>query len=1077
MAVSNVHRFLYGEKSHSTGKRIWVLHGAHLQDWYYHNLLYGCVDIRRTLELWAFANGMQLTVTLTQDGLLDFSGNPNPAEAESIFEGARPRRRRKYGNRPEAATASNNAAQSGNQEENDAEARAHDSTEQAAGGPGRAILNTITKLTQIIKSTTIPTLVLIENFNFILRGLELDTRNAPIILNLINIVQNEWHKKISSKNLLVFFTDDRVHIEQILPAKMYPKVEWKETRRPSEAEILAAIERVATRQTVEFVGTASIGKILSTQQDTLELAMGKVLHLINSGEKEITVNKILELPPIIESELEKIKEEINKLVGLEEVKDKVMKLEKKARELRKQLEQGKSVLPEETMHMVFTGAPGTGKTMVARLVARLFHALGILKSDRVTEIIASTVMSSNIGETRENMQREIEKSRGGVLFIDEAHQFGDKDSLGAKEAIQALVPLSWNFRSEMVIILAGYADKMPDFYAMDAGLERRFPLHGRIMFHDYSLDELCEIFSRKLEVQGYKLDPTAQPRLRAILQRRKNRKSFGNAGGVDNLVNEILENHPTSTNSQSKTLTVADLPPLIRRDPKLVDEAFAVLDKMRGNDAVKERIKTIIARLSYELEEEERGHGSGTLNLHPGNMRFVGPSGTGKTTVARIMAKLLYGIGCIDKPVLVEVSPGELKGVVQGETEANVRMRIEQAKDGVFFIDEAYALVHGDQDTYGNQAKDELVAQMTKPENEGTVFILGGYKAEIDKFISTNSGLSRRFQQEIEFANFPPEDCMELARTLLKNSNFSWEDGVLERILDIAAEEIEKKQEQFGNAGWVEGIVKEILDKMKCRIIESKIPPDSPNRRQVMLVDLPNQGRDEVGTTQENRAGGLKPIVWNPMTQYCQLSASGLWQDDLPMTEIGNTIAASSYQIVTVEQDSDNKRSTGSATGFLVTPDGLMATSAHVVENVNDIKVLCGRNRTLRQAQLVRVNHDLDIALIAVDVDIPCPYLPLGDSMAIQPLSEMIVFGNAHVRPGEPGRLITARVVRNDNNNPVHIETDGAIEPGFSGGPAVDQNQKSVIGIVSGGYGPSATLFVRAEQLKAMLEDVGYRFV
>jgi S1-C subfamily serine protease len=127
-------------------------------------------------------------------------------------------------------------------------------------------------------------------------------------------------------------------------------------------------------------------------------------------------------------------------------------------------------------------------------------------------------------------------------------------------------------------------------------------------------------------------------------------------------------------------------------------------------------------------------------------------------------------------------------------------------------------------------------------------------------------------------------------------------------------------------------------------------------------------------------------------------------------------------------------------------------------------------------ARVIRLNPDLDLALLAVDIEDRRPYLPLGDSLSVPPLTELIVFGNAHVQPGEPGRLIMARVARNSKDDPLHIETDGDIEPGFSGGPAVEKSKGVVVGIVRGGYGRSATLLVRSEQLMEILIELGYRF-
>ncbi|MBV5267374.1 MAG: hypothetical protein JZU67_02435 [Burkholderiaceae bacterium] len=130
MSLLSAHRFLYGRTAHSINNRIWVVSGGHVQDWYYHNLLYGCVDIRRTIELWAYENGIELTVTLTHDGILDFSGNSDPVAAEELFEGSRQRRPAKHSTRIEDIATSLSGA-TANQEENPTAQRARDTANRA----------------------------------------------------------------------------------------------------------------------------------------------------------------------------------------------------------------------------------------------------------------------------------------------------------------------------------------------------------------------------------------------------------------------------------------------------------------------------------------------------------------------------------------------------------------------------------------------------------------------------------------------------------------------------------------------------------------------------------------------------------------------------------------------------------------------------------------------------------------------------------------------------------------------------------------------------------------------------------
>ena len=1075
MSVSEVHRFLYGRTPQTMDKRILVCYDQ-VQDWFYHNLLHGCVDIRRTLELWALESGLRLTVTLCRDGSLDFSGNPDPEAARQLFESVQQQRPPRYSRRPSQTRETmpeptHRPGEAPQTEEVQARARQiAEEARQAAGGSEQAILNTLKKLSQLLSSPKVPALVLVEDFPSLIEKFEFNPQTAAIAREMIDIARNDWHRNISHANLLIFLTVYEKSMEEIFPER-FPGVGWLQVKGPKPEEIQAAIERLARRHGFLLRDAQVIARSLA-RYGNMRVALGNIIRVTATGRKEVTLENVLQLPPINEAAIAQLREELNALVGLQDVKNKFQSIERRARDLRRRLQDGQSRLPDETMHMVFLGGPGTGKTTVARIMARLFHALGLLPRDEVMEITASQVMSSNVGETRENMQRRLEEARGGVLFIDEAHQFGDKDSLGAREAVEALVPAAWNLRHELVIILAGYANKMPDFFNMDEGLARRFPLHGRIEFPDYSLDELWEILERRLGALGYTLEEAARPRLRAVLRRRMRRRGFGNAGGVENLVSELLENHRNGPEPQSRVIGVADLPPLVRQHPDILARARATLDTLVGLGPVRERIETLLARTQYDLEEEEQGRGIGEIKLHPGNMLFSGPPGTGKTTVGQLMADLLYGIGCIERPVFIAATRGDLVGAYQGHSALKVRAIVERACDGVLFIDEAYGLVQDQHDTFGKEALTELIGQITNPENEGTVFILAGYKAELERLLATNPGLRSRFPVEIPFQNFAPEDCVELARRQLHQAGYEWEQGVLERVHELAREAIAVQGEHFGNARWLKGLIEAAVERMKRRVIETGLPPDHPDRRRVMLVDLPAPQRPERMAAPASAYGTAVATSWTPHPDALVLASSLPEAAELSEEEIGQRVAACSYQIVVEEANGEM----GSGTGFFVTADGLMATSAHVVSQARTIQVWCGRERAPRGARVVLLNPDLDLALLAVDTETPRAYLPLGESLSVQPLTQLIVFGNAHVQPGEPGRLIMARVARNSREDPLHIETDGAIEAGFSGGPAVDRSRGLVVGVVRGGYGSSATLLVRSEQLMELLIGLGYRF-
>lgn len=265
------------------------------------------------------------------------------------------------------------------------------------------------------------------------------------------------------------------------------------------------------------------------------------------------------------------------------------------------------------------------------------------------------------------------------------------------------------------------------------------------------------------------------------------------------------------------------------------------LNAMQGLEPVREAVQRLMQSIEYDLTEAEHGRGAETVALHPGNMLLVGSPGTGKSTVAGIIADLLFGMGCIERQRYHRVARGELIGRFQGYTTANVQAALEQARDGVLFIDEAHQLHKGEWDSYGDEIISELNEKITHPDYSGTVFILGGYEEAIDALLQrVDPGMTRRFPRRIRFPSFTPQACARLAQTHLEEENYQWEDGLMSQIARRAEEETQRKGRHFGNAGWVEEFVKEALAGMKSRIVQSRMPAGHVDRRRLMVCDLPD---------------------------------------------------------------------------------------------------------------------------------------------------------------------------------------------------------------------------------------------
>jgi SpoVK/Ycf46/Vps4 family AAA+-type ATPase len=225
-------------------------------------------------------------------------------------------------------------------------------------------------------------------------------------------------------------------------------------------------------------------------------------------------------------------QELFTLVGLQTVKREVQSLINlvKIRQIKR--ERNMQASPS-TLHMVFTGSPGTGKTTVARIIARVFHEIGILSRGHLVETDRSGLVGEYIGQTAIKTKEKVNEALGGVLFIDEAYalaQGGEQDF--GKEALSTLVALMENHRDDLVVIMAGYTNAMGQMLTLNEGLKSR--IFKIIEFPDYTLEELTAIFQNISVEKGYKLSPGVVEKAEQQIQTEMsaNPQAFGNARGV-----------------------------------------------------------------------------------------------------------------------------------------------------------------------------------------------------------------------------------------------------------------------------------------------------------------------------------------------------------------------------------------------------------------------------------------------------------------------------------------------------------------------------------------------------------------
>ena len=284
-------------------------------------------------------------------------------------------------------------------------------------------------------------------------------------------------------------------------------------------------------------GIDTLYKLMRTSREDL-------MRVRNLGRKcvEEIENKLMHIergaPRVTGAPAPDYAEKLNELIGLENVKEQVRRITAFARMKRDMERQGRDAVPV-VLNMEFTGNPGTAKTTVARIVAGLFHEIGLLTRDEVIEAGRADLVSKFVGNTAPQVRELFQKAKGGLLFIDEAYSLvDDRDGSFGDEAISAIVQEMENHRQDTVVVFAGYPDRMEELFAKNPGLRSRVPFH--IDFPDYSAGELVRIAQLEAERRGFAIGPEALEKVGALCASAAQDSEAGNGRFCRNLVENAI---------------------------------------------------------------------------------------------------------------------------------------------------------------------------------------------------------------------------------------------------------------------------------------------------------------------------------------------------------------------------------------------------------------------------------------------------------------------------------------------------------------------------------------------------------
>ena len=716
--------------------------------------------------------------------------------------------------------------------------------------------------------------------------------------------------------------------------------------------------------------------------------------------------------------------------------------------------------PRFLPHIAFLGNPGTGKTTVARIIGDILREKNILKNGKFIEAKAEHFIAGHIGGTQEKALAKCEEARGGVMFIDEAHQlYQREDEPGyAKEALGVILT-ELASRNDTLYIFAGYKEQMKEFLdKADSGIRSRIP--NVFEFEDYTPTTLTAIIHSKL--QGVETTSEFDKWLRLAVENlynRRNPSNFGNAREMDTMAVEILdmyrELHGRRGPLDADCIPEIYLASLREMTSEREEELRSELESLVGLDNVKKILWTITDGCKGKRKKLKRG----ISDNEPENLTFLfmGNPGTGKTTVAQLLGKILNGYGLLTTDEVRVYKKDNILDKYVGGTLKNVTKMFDESFGRVLFIDEAYMLA---EDKFGKEALDQITGLMDNPNYRGKMaIVMAGYKDDINQMLNSNAGLSSRFKYHVLFDDYTNDQLWEIFENNIRKLSLIISKEECKPYADAYFNYKRKLSRNFGNARDCRNLKDLVIANQNTRIGNAPDDVDNEYLMTVLPEDFPNYAEIKRGFDLM-KGGHLAKDKVSPMHN-----------GDEPSVNICIDCAANNQEKrVTEIKDIESAvgllhSSHGEGTAFIVSlAQKYILTCSHVIESVSpgevlEFKLSSGNFNT--GAHLLWNNYSYDMALLVLE-DIPedARYLELDSNVDKDPekLTKVIMCGYPDGSEFASGVSLVESSINNyeksrcwNDRQYDTIYSNLSATHGCSGGPVVRQDDMTVVGLLQGG--------------------------